>query len=182
MRAFLAAEIPYDIKEYLLAIIKTMSIRIEGVKWVREEGQHITLKFFGEIEEDLAAGIKRALLHLGEAYEPVATTLKRIDAFPNMKRARVIVVGLGKGVDNIQRIFNDIENNLAPLGIEKEQRSFTPHITLGRRKSSMPVLERDLPTVEEKPFIVRKLVLFKSTLTPQGAIYDPVWEIRLEKQ
>jgi 2'-5' RNA ligase len=51
MRVFLAMELPGAIKEYLLTITKTMSQRIPGVKWVKAEGLHVTLKFFGEIEE-----------------------------------------------------------------------------------------------------------------------------------
>jgi 2'-5' RNA ligase len=179
MRAFLAIEISDDIKQYLKTIIKSMAGKVDGVKWVNEEGQHITLKFFGEIEEARAWKIKEAVSMLEKKYSPFVTTTKRLSAFPDKKRARVIVVTLEKGVDNIKMIFNDIEEHLSTLGIEKERRELSPHITLGRRKIPAPLLDRDIIEMEEKTFIIEKLVLFKSTLTKEGAIYTPVWEIKL---
>ncbi|HPP05998.1 MAG TPA: 2'-5' RNA ligase family protein, partial [Syntrophorhabdaceae bacterium] len=65
------------------------------------------------------------------------------------------------------------------LGFEKESRLFKPHITLGRIRTPMPLLERFIPRMEEKTFKVEDLVLFKSTLTNKGAIYDPIWKIKL---
>jgi 2'-5' RNA ligase len=66
------------------------------------------------------------------------------------------------------------------LDIEKEDREFTPHITLGRRRVPAPLLERQVVTVEQKTFLVDTLVLYRSTLTREGAVYDKVWEIKLE--
>jgi RNA 2',3'-cyclic 3'-phosphodiesterase len=179
MRAFLAIEISDDIKQYLKTIIKSMAGKVDGVKWVNEEGQHITLKFFGEIEEARAWKIKEAVSMLEKKYSPFVATTKGLSAFPDKKRARVIVVTLEKGVDNIKMIFNDIEHGLSMLGIEKEKRELTPHITLGRRKIPAPLLDRDIIEMEEKTFIIDRLVLFKSTLTKEGPIYTPVWEIKL---
>jgi RNA 2',3'-cyclic 3'-phosphodiesterase len=180
VRSFLAMEIPGNIKEYLQDVIRTMAARTGGVKWVRPEGQHITLKFFGEIDEGTALQIREALSPV-ETYEPFTASLGRVDAFPGRKSARVIVAVLEKGVDNIRRIFNDIEHGLSTLGIEREKRDLTPHITLGRRKVPAPLLEREIAKLEEKTFLLDKLVLFKSTLTPGGAVYEPVWEIRLKE-
>lgn len=179
MRAFLAIEISDDIKQYLKTIIKSMAGKVDGVKWVNEEGQHITLNFFGEIEEARAWKIKEAVSMLEKKYSPFVATTKGLSAFPDKKRARVIVVTLEKGVDNIKMIFNDIEHGLSMLGIEKEKRELTPHITLGRRKIPAPLLDRDIIEMEEKIFIIDRLVLFKSTLTKEGPIYTPVWEIKL---
>ena len=71
-------------------------------------------------------------------YGPFEATTKEVDAFPNKRRARVIVVTLEKGVDIARTIFHDIEDALSTLGIEEEKRDFTPHITLGRRKEPAP--------------------------------------------
>ena len=182
MRSFLAVEIPDDIKEYLKTVVKGVSKYADGVKWVNEAAQHITLKFFGEIEEEMAWNIKKSIEHTGSKYGPFTLTLKCIDAFPSRKRARVIVITLENGVDNIKDIFNDIEQNFASLGIEKDERSFRPHITLGRRKAPAPLLDKAITEIDRKTFDVNALVLFKSTLTSRGAIYTPVWEIKLKGQ
>jgi 2'-5' RNA ligase len=180
MRAFLAFEVSAPVKEYLQGIIRGMASRITGVKWVKSDGQHITLKFFGDIEDAMAEGIREKLSGLEGKFGPFEATTKGVDAFPNKRRARVIVVNLEKGVDIAKAIFHDIEDALSTLGIEEEKRDFTPHITLGRRKEPAPLLERDIPGLDEMSFIVDRLVLFRSTLTPQGAVYAPVWEIDLK--
>ncbi|HOD79479.1 MAG TPA: RNA 2',3'-cyclic phosphodiesterase [Syntrophorhabdus sp.] len=177
MRVFLALEISPTVKEYLQGIIKIMASRITGVRWVKSEGQHITLKFFGELDEAMVENIRTRLLSIDDKFEPFEATIKGIDAFPNKRRARVIVVTLEKGVDIAKAIFNDIEVALLPLGFEGEKRDYTPHITLGRKKEQSPILERDIPDLNGMRFIVDRLVMFRSTLTPQGAIYSPLWEI-----
>jgi 2'-5' RNA ligase len=177
LRVFLALEISPTVKEYLQGIIKIMASRITGVRWVKSEGQHITLKFFGELDEAMVENIRTRLLSIDDKFEPFEATIKGIDAFPNKRRARVIVVTLEKGVDIAKAIFNDIEVALLPLGFEGEKRDYTPHITLGRKKEQSPILERDIPDLNGMRFIVDRLVMFRSTLTPQGAIYSPLWEI-----
>jgi 2'-5' RNA ligase len=117
MRVFLALEIPGEIKAYLGVVRVQMAARIRNVKWVNEGGQHITLKFFGEQEEKRVSDIGDALSGIEKSYDPITVTLKNIEAFPDRKRARVIVMALEKGVDNIRMIFHDIEDRLSGLGI-----------------------------------------------------------------
>ncbi len=182
MRAFLAIEIPDGIKNYLKTVIKTMATSVDGVRWVSETSQHITLKFFGEIEEETALKIKASMAYMEGKHAPFTATIKEIDAFPDRRRARVLVIILENGVDNIKNIYNDIEESVSTLGIEKERRSFTPHITLGRRKTPVPIPDKALVKLERMSFNVGSIVLFKSTLRPEGALYTPVWEIKLKGQ
>ncbi len=181
MRAFLALELPGDIKEYLSTVAGTMSQRISGVKWVKAEGLHVTLKFFGEIEESKAHEIGEALQGINKQYAAMPVRLKEISAFPNLMRPRVIVVTFQEGVDNVKAIFHDIESRLIAIGFDKEKRGFTPHVTLGRAKNSLPLLKRDIIPLEEKSFLLYNLVLYKSTLTKEGALYAPIKEIKLER-
>ncbi|HBA54561.1 RNA 2',3'-cyclic phosphodiesterase [Syntrophorhabdus aromaticivorans] len=180
MRAFLAFEIPDPVKHYLATLTGEMGARIAGVRWVGEEAQHLTLKFFGEINEETTKAIGVSLAHIGTVYGSVETAMGMVDAFPNRRRARVIVVTLEEGVDKIKAIFDDMENGLSTVGFEREKRGFAPHITLGRRKIPAPLLDRDIPRIEKVKFVLNKLVLFRSTLTPRGAIYNPVWDIPLK--
>jgi 2'-5' RNA ligase len=182
MRAFLAFEIADPVKEYLKEIISGMAPKVSGVKWVKSDGQHITIKFFGEITETMATLMRQKLSGLENTVEPFEAAIKAVDAFPSKRRARVIVVTLEKGVDIAKAIFHDIEDTLSTIGIEKEIRDFTPHITLGRRREQAPLPERDIQGLNELRFIIDRLVLFKSTLTSQGAIYTKVWEIEFKSR
>ncbi len=179
MRAFLALEIPADVKVYLSSLSRRMARAVEGVRWVKDEGIHVTLKFFGEIEERRAQEIALALGHISGRHEAVEASIGGISAFPDRKRARVIIVTMEKGVDKLRSIFDDIDESLSRLGIEKESRSFTPHLTLGRRRVPAPLLERDIPELEKKHFTMERVVLFQSALTREGSIYTPKWALTL---
>jgi 2'-5' RNA ligase len=152
MRVFLALKLPGAIKEYLSTVTRTMSQRVSEVKWVKAEGLHVTLKFFGEIEEKKVQEIEGALRGIDKQHTAMPLQLKEINAFPDLMRPRVIVVTFQEGVDNVKAIFHDIENRLLEADIQKEVRVFTPHITVGRVKDSAPLLKRNIIALEEKGF------------------------------
>ncbi len=179
MRSFLALEIPRDIVAYLRAVTDRLAKRTSDVRWVQNEGIHITVKFLGEIEEPMAPVLREALAPIGARYAPIAARLGQLDAFPTPLRARVIVIKLKEGIEAIQAIFADVEEGLESIHVEREKRGLVPHITLGRRRIPKPFPNGDPMPIEEKAFVIDDLVLFKSTLTPGGAIYTPIWKIRL---
>jgi RNA 2',3'-cyclic 3'-phosphodiesterase len=179
MRSFFALELPGDIISYLGSITDRLAKRTEGVRWVRNEGIHITVKFLGEIEEEMARTMYEVLASIGGRYAPVKARLGQLDAFPSTRSARVIVVKLKEGVEEIQAIFSDVEEGLEGIHVEREKRGLVPHITLGRRRTPKAFPNGDLMPIEEKELLIENLVLFKSTLTPGGAIYAPVWKIKL---
>ncbi len=178
MRCFLAFEIPADVKGCLSRASRSMAKTLPGVRWVKPEGQHITIHFFGEISEAKAEEIKDVLRACGP-YDHVVTSLKAVDAFPDKRRPRVIVATLDEGVDIIRSIYHDIENRLAALGYEKEKRGYAPHITFGRMKMPAPILERDIVRLECPRFTIDRIVLFKSNLGREGATYEPLFELNL---
>jgi RNA 2',3'-cyclic 3'-phosphodiesterase len=179
VRAFLAIEIPADLKKYFEKAIAGMATRIKGIRWVKEEGLHITLKFLGEIDKDTAWRIKDNISSIGSDYRPFAASTGNIDAFPHIRKARVVVVGLEEGAETIGRIFADVEKGLSKLNMEPEAREYTPHITLGRAKTAAPLSDNDIMPLESKQFPVERVVLFESALTREGAIYTPRWDIKL---
>jgi RNA 2',3'-cyclic 3'-phosphodiesterase len=178
MRVFLAFELPPDILAYLAALIEKMTGIVKDVRWVRGGGIHVTVKFFGEMEEEKVRAMEPLLAPLGDQFAPFEASLDCIDAFPTKRRARVIIVRLGEGIDVIREVFSVAEEKLSRMGIGKEPREFTPHLTLGRKRTAAP-FPGDPPLIEKKRFELKNLVLFKSTLMPAGAAYAPVWKITL---
>jgi 2'-5' RNA ligase len=89
------------------------------------------------------------------------------------------VVKLKEGIEPSQAIFDDVEERLSAIGVEREKRRLVPHLTLGRRRIPKPFPDGDPMPLEDREFIIGELVLYQSTLTPGGAIYAPVWKIKL---
>ena len=179
MRSFLALEVPEPVADYLRGVIEKLSKRTQGVRWVKKDGIHITLKFLGEIEEALAGKIHHALAPIGSRFAPFVVSLKELDAFPSRRRARVVIVQVQKGSEEMKAIFEEVEGGLTEFDFEREERAFTPHITLGRMRTPAPFPDGDVPAIEAMEFPVDALVLFKSTLTPAGALYSSIWKIKL---
>jgi 2'-5' RNA ligase len=179
MRSFLALEVSTPVVDYLREVIERLSKRAREVKWVKRDGIHITLKFLGEIEEPVAGKIHDALAPIGSRFTPFVVSLNEIDAFPSRRKARVVIARLDKGTDEMKRIFEEVEEGLTGFDFEREIREYTPHITLGRMRTPAAFPDGDLPPLERMEFPLDGLVLFKSTLTPAGAIYSPIWKIKL---
>ncbi len=179
MRAFLALEISHEMKSYLDGVSERMARRVKGIKWVHKEGRHITLKFFGEISDMRSREIRDALLCIEKKHDPFVVSIKSVGAFPAKRRARVIVATLHEGIENTKSLFNDMEEALLALDMEPEARVYNPHITLGRAREPVSLLDKDIEVLDSKSCVVDRAVLFQSTLTSTGAVYTPCWDIKL---
>ena len=119
-----------------------------------------------------------AINEASESYQPFQTTLNQLGAFPNLRRPRVIWIGGSELQESAARLANDIDHRMTKLSFEPENRPFKPHLTLGRVRQGRRVDELTdyLKTFELRPIplALDRVVLFQSTLTPQGAIYKPL--------
>jgi 2'-5' RNA ligase len=185
IRSFIAIELNKDIQESLAKIQSQLRAARADVKWVKPENIHLTLKFLGNIDIDLITKINGIFEELGKKYQSFPADLNTLGAFPKIKNPRVIWAGMQKGKDEVIVIVKELEKQLAKIGIAKEEKEFHPHVTLGRlrspynRASLVEALEKNskVPTLN---FTVDKIVLFKSTLTPKGPIYEPQAEASLK--
>jgi len=105
-------------------------------------------------------------------------SLKEIGAFPTRKKAKVLWIGIDKGKENLVELFSIIENKVAAIGFKKEDRKFHPHITFARVKKGKYSLPEGIDFSFD-PFPVNEISLFKSTLTPNGPIYEIISEVPL---
>ncbi len=159
---------------------------LTGIQWVAQENLHFTLKFLGSIEDKKIAPLMQALgqaLRLAPSFSLMG---KGIGVFPNIKRARVLWIGLqGQG---LHRIAEEVEAALEPLGFAREKRDFAPHLTMGRWRNpglQPQKLREQIERLQDYDFgqsQVEEVVLFQSVLKPTGAIYSPVGVIRLSDQ
>ncbi|MDP6457972.1 MAG: RNA 2',3'-cyclic phosphodiesterase [Candidatus Bathyarchaeota archaeon] len=149
------------------------------LKLVKLENVHLTLKFLGDIEKRLLEEVKHIVTSL--RFEPFRMTLTEIGAFPNLRRPRVIWMGVSEGIDELAAIFRELEAGFVGLGFKHEGRRFSPHITIARVRSGR---NRDLLMEEVLKyrdavfggFDVRSIKLKQSVLTPRGPLYSTLAE------
>jgi len=103
-----------------------------GVRWVRLEGAHITLRFLGPTEEGRIEALVAALTSVAAAAEPLDLELAGAGAFPSARRPRAIWLGVGKGATELVRLAGALNDALATSGWERDDRPFQPHLTLAR--------------------------------------------------
>lgn len=182
MRLFIAIDPSAEQKEKMQALQRRLAGFLDGVKWVRPEGLHLTLKFLGEQKESMLPSIITAVKQAAAATALFNMRLGRIGVFPSPRRARIIWTGLLEGAAEVKTLSALLEEAAAIKGFPAENRLFKAHLTLGRARLPLPVstVERLLSTessfsTEQAP--VRSLRLYESTLTPGGAIYRSLEDI-----
>jgi len=169
IRTFIALPIPDDIKERLTDTITQLKGKNHGVRWVRPEGMHLTLKFLGDTSEDLVPRISEELDTAARDYHPLRLSLSGCGAFPNVRRPRVVWAGLAGDVDELFSLAASVEKACARCGVPQERRPFSAHITLGRLKAPT-MLDLGIGSFTGM-FTVSEVLLHRSELLPSGARY-----------
>lgn len=188
MRAFIAIELPQKIKESLEQLQNKLKIAAADLKWVRPENIHLTLKFLGEIDAQKQEEITKIIEAIADKTNPFSLSIRSLGAFSRMNFPRVIWVGLDKGAQEAEKICLALEEKISKLGIPKEERPFSAHITLGRVKSNLnreklvQLLDnlRDYFKAGNTEFRVERITFFKSTLTPKGPCYEILKAVNLK--
>ena len=184
IRSFLAIELPETVRKKIEEVQGDLKSSRADVRWVNPDKIHLTLKFFGNIEEARIESIVQVIegpIHNSKRFH---LRVKGIGTFPHSKNPRVIWMGLIDGEDALIPLQRQLETELGKIGFEQEGRAFQPHLTLGRVNSSRGKedLIRKMETCREEEFGefgVVKVVLFKSDLKPTGPIYTPLREVSL---
>ncbi|HLE19186.1 MAG TPA: RNA 2',3'-cyclic phosphodiesterase, partial [Syntrophales bacterium] len=135
VRAFLAIEPPAEI---LKEIGKIQSRLKEAcpfdIRWVKPEAMHLTLKFFGNVSEEEIIAISRVVEKHTAAFAPLQLEVKKLGLFPSLRRPKVLWIGLEGDITSLLVLHNKLEQGFEECGFAKEERSFRPHLTLGRIK------------------------------------------------
>jgi 2'-5' RNA ligase len=184
IRAFLAIDLPDTLRPQLALVQGELKKSDADVRWVPVGNIHLTLKFFGNLPDPEIDPITQAAREVAQQHAPFHLQVTAAGAFPSMKSPRVIWLGLGGDLMPLAKLYHGLEKSFATLGHLPEGRAFNPHLTLGRVKSPanrhrLAMMLEKLPALTWPPFKVNDIILFKSTLTPQGSIYTPLQVIPL---
>lgn len=169
IRTFIAIAIPEPVKSSIMAAVVQLRERNRGVRWVKPEGLHVTLKFLGDIPEEAVAPLSADLDGTAGAFRPLSLSLAGFGSFPNTKRPRVVWVGLGGDTGDLAALARTIERICANHGVAPERRPFSGHITLGRLKTPT-VVDLGIGPVSGM-FMASEILLYQSVLSPGGAQY-----------
>ena len=181
MRLFCAVELPEDVREraagHLAQLRRTAAAGETRVGWERAEKLHVTMKFFGEVEqsrvEDLAGAVGRAAGGAGAAFDLV---LEEAGTFPRRGAARVLWLGVADSSGELARLHARLEDECAAAGFAREARAFHPHITIARLRTGgagARALTEAHKALGFDPvqFTVSELALLRSELGPGGSRY-----------
>ncbi|MHB8800255.1 MAG: RNA 2',3'-cyclic phosphodiesterase [Thermoanaerobaculia bacterium] len=186
IRAFVAVPVEDVVVRRRLAGARSLLPELRGVRWVAESQLHFTLKFLGDLEEERAGAARAATAAAARAATgSFRLALEELGVFPPRGSARVVWAGCGAGAAALSTLADAVEEAFLAAGFPREERPFSPHLTLARVKDpgSGRRLARVLPSVPGEPFgtvPVDSLVLFRSDLSPAGPDYSELLRVALE--
>lgn len=175
MRLFIALDIPGEIRKRLAEYMERVRSYAGDARWARVEGLHVTLKFIGEVKDPKPEEIKQALS--GVKGPDFQVTFGNIGFFPTPKSPRVFWAGVQSG-EELAHLASTIDQTTGKLGIAREERAFSPHLTLARAGTRDPQSLKGLVpllTAEAAPqfgtMTAREFWLYQSQTGPGGSRY-----------
>lgn len=187
IRTFVAISLPDPIHERLdEIIIRLKKAGVSGVRWVPAQNIHLTLKFLGDVSPANLDLLEKILQPEISRHHPFEITIGGLGAFPNLRRPRVIWVGV-KTPPALENIRHAIEAETQRLGYAAEERPFSPHLTLGRisHNASPQEIQQiasvlSVQTAQQLGTIrVKNVQLFRSDLRPGGSVYTSLFSFPL---
>ncbi len=183
IRCFIAFHVSDVLEGPVTALMKKLAACDAAVKWVEPENLHLTLKFFGNIDDVETYSIAKSMKSVARSFDPLRVSLQSVGAFPSTDKPRVVWVGATEGVDQLRDLHGKLDAALDSLGYARERRQFHPHVTLGRvvGAPSHPLTEA-LSALSEAgcgQIELSSMVLFRSELQKNGAVYTPLATVPL---
>jgi len=175
MRLFAAVPVSEPAREQIFMLLGTLRGAGWPVRWVHDEGLHMTLKFFGEVAPERLDVIAEALRYAAHGAEAQGLQLGELGAFPSRNRPRVLWVGV-QAPAGLELLQDRMERGCEAIGFPPEGAPFQPHITLGRVREGQRLptggLDDHADGFEQVSFVARQLVLYESLLTTAGLRYE----------
>lgn len=175
MRVFAALPLPDEAVRALRPLATALAARWPSLRPVRTDVLHVTLHFFGEVDE---GGVRQLVGLWGDAGlrgPALAVSFGELGRFPERGSPRVLWIGFGRGAESVCAFQRLVESRIAALGFREDPKGFAPHVTLARAGSPPP--PPDVAAGFAAPrldFLLGECVLFQSILGPRGPTYVPL--------
>lgn len=188
-RLFIAVPLPPDVRKQVSEVIQHLSSTDLPVRWIDPDSGHLTLHYIGEIEPELSELLRMTMNAALTGHTSFDLRTTEPGAFPNLRRPRVLWLGLWGPTYKLEELYNDVGDFLDDFGLEIEDAPFHPHITLGRVRGgegvkigSLPdqvkdaiadLAEASLASMDRQvPFPVTEVQLVRSHLSKDGSEYE----------
>jgi 2'-5' RNA ligase len=187
LRTFIAVDIGKTIRERAVALQVQLGRTAVGVKWVEADNLHVTLLFLGEVDDRVVPSVCQVVAENAGQHASFTMSIEKAGCFPHPRRPRILWIGIGEGAQELRALHDGLEIPLLELGCyRREERLYTPHITLGRVKTDRPA---DMAMALARhagwkggQIPVRELLIMSSELTPKGPIYTVLSRAKLAEQ
>jgi 2'-5' RNA ligase len=187
LRTFIAVQLDPGLRDRCVGLQDRLARTGTDVKWVEQENIHVSLLFLGEVADRDVHDICRAVGDCCASQDAFALTLAGVGCFPNPRRPRVVWVGVSDGAAELTGLHEALEPPLLDLGCyRREERQYTPHVTLGRVKSDPPTDKLATALARQTDWQggtmeVREVHVLSSELTPKGPIYTVLSRAKLRR-
>lgn len=180
MRTFIALDIDPPIIKKIARLQEILRSQLPHLNWTDPAKIHLTIQFLGEIAEAQVAEISSRLDEIVRDSPAPAFEVAGVGAFPPHGKVNVVWVGIRDAAGALAKLHGRCESAMELLGFEKEDRRYNPHLTLARCRSPKDAEKIRKRLEQHKDFVAggqtaNDLVLYKSTLTSAGSIYEPLW-------
>ena len=189
LRSFIAIEIPAGIQNAIAENIASIKHELPKplVRWGTPQNVHLTLKFLGDVSPANLKRLADMLIEVAASHETFDVSVGGLGAFPTHKRARVIWIGLD-APPALAALQHAVDAAAAQLGYPKEERPFSPHLTIGRvsQNASASDLQHIRSALESTKvgilgtIRVQAIRIFKSNLQPGGSVYTLLYNLSMK--
>lgn len=183
-RTFIAVEITEGIRGRIVSLQDELARLDPIVKWTEPENLHVTLVFLGEVDNRDIPMVHRIATHAVHGIGRFRASVTGVGCFPNPRRPRTLWVGMAAGAAELTVIHDRLEDPLTDLGYRRENRRYTPHVTLGRVRSDGPMSDlahavAQRTTWHAGDMDVSELLIMGSELTRDGPVYTVLGRVTL---
>jgi 2'-5' RNA ligase len=175
VRMFVAVETPGAIRRKMELAQLCLEPIAKDLKWIPPENIHLTLKFLGDVEEGRIPRILDTVREVARETHAFRLSTEQVEGAPRSDQARVVWLGIGGETEILSRLQRRLEDEAEQMGIQREKRKFYPHITFARsRRRPVHLPDEVSDLANPVHFMVQRLVVFRSQLRPEGAVYTPL--------
>jgi len=184
-RIFFAIELPQVLQSQLTHYTTAGQSQVPSFKWVSSPNFHLTLKFLGNVNDEILHKAKSTLEHEIRELNPFNLTVSHLGAFPAWQHAKVIWLGVEDQKRTCAQIKSVIETSFYQTHcVSQAEKDYTPHITLARLKNKSLSKTRDFPPLPDDlsgiVILVDRVTCFESRLEPKGPLYQSLFKLSLK--